>query len=167
MCYNDEMNTNQLGKSSRLRSFLKHEVVSYLFFGVLTTFVYYVFMAGSLIMMDNSVPDQSAISEIIGQIAAILFAFLTNKYFVFKHKSEHVFLDFINFVGGRLIFTVLSVLVKWWLGDVQPQILMKAFHADRTAMILILSVILQALNIILNYFYSKFLVFRKKRNTAT
>ncbi|PCS01258.1 GtrA family protein [Lactococcus fujiensis] len=145
----------------RIRSFTETEAFKYLVFGVLTTLVYYIFMYGSLAILKN-VSGKAAISEAIGQIVSIIFAFYTNKKWVFEHESNHVFLDFLNFAAGRVIFMVLAIVLKWWFGDVHPSILMNLFHLSFDKTMLVFSLFIQILNILLNYFYSKFLVFRKK-----
>ena len=147
-----------------MKKLFRSEAIRYLFFGVLTTVVYYIFISISLFALKkNGISYFATISEAIGQIVSIIFAFFTNKKWVFRHKSNHVFHDFLNFAAGRIFFMVLAVALKWFFGDVQPNILMNLFHSSKTMMILILSFIIQVFNILLNYFYSKFLVFRKKK----
>lgn len=155
-CYN-------IFSMKKLKKYTHSEAFRYLFFGVLTTIVYYIFMTGSFLALKKVTPFAATISETTGQIISIIFAFFTNKKWVFKHESNHVFLDFINFAAGRVIFMILAIGLKWWFGDTHPRVLMNLFHTNETTMILILSLVIQVLNIVLNYFYSKFLVFRKKK----
>ncbi|WP_374285282.1 GtrA family protein [Lactococcus sp.] len=145
----------------KIISFAKTEAFKYLVFGVLTTLVYYIFMYGSLSLLTH-VAGKASISEAIGQAISILFAFYTNKKWVFEHESNHVFLDFINFAAGRVFFMLIAIVLKWWFGDVHPSILMNLLHLDFNTSMLVFSLFIQILNIVLNYFYSKFLVFRKK-----
>lgn len=141
---------------------IKSEAFKYLIFGVLTTLVYYIFMYGSLALLAGN-PERAAISETIGQVVSIVFAFFTNKKWVFEHNSTHLIFDFFNFASGRVIFMLLAIFLKWWFGDVHPQILMQLFHLNFDHTMLAFSLIIQIVNITLNYFYSKFLVFRKNK----
>ena len=138
------------------------EAFKYLVFGVLTTVVYYLFMSCSLVLL-GTISGRASLSEGIGQIISIILAFYTNKKWVFEHKCTHVWFDFFNFAAGRLIFMGLAILLKWWFGDVHPEFLMRIFHLNFNQTMLLFSLMIQVLNIILNYFYSKFLVFRKKK----
>ena len=149
----------------KIKAFMKSEAFLYLFFGVLTTLVYYIFMTATLFAIPKN-PNVAAISETIGQVTSIVFAFWTNKKWVFKHESSHVFLDFLNFAAGRVVFMIIAIVLKWWFGDVHPSILMNLFHTNFKVTMLIFSLILQVANIVLNYFYSKFLVFRKKKDVS-
>lgn len=140
---------------------IKSEGFKYLIFGVLTTLVYYIFMEGSFFIFNHPHLPAGAISETIGQVVSIIFAFFTNKIWVFEHKSEHLFLDFISFSAGRLVFMLLAIVLKWWFIDTHPEILLNLTHLSKPVVVLGLSLGIQVLNIILNYFYSKFIVFRK------
>ncbi|GBG96975.1 GtrA family protein [Lactococcus termiticola] len=144
-----------------IKKFMASEAFKYLVFGVLTTLVYYIFL--NIVMFATSGSSYSApLAEAVGQIVSIIFAFWTNKKWVFEHESDHVFLDFLNFSAGRIAFMVLAVILKWWFGTVHPEILTGLIHQNFKLTMNIFSLFLQVLNILLNYFYSKFLVFRKK-----
>ena len=60
---------------------VKHwEVLSYLFFGVLTTVVNYVVFA----IAAQVFPDSATVCNVIAWVVAVAFAYLTNKPFVFR-----------------------------------------------------------------------------------
>ena len=62
----------------------KHwDMVSYLFFGVLTTAVNYLVY----LPLYNLLGISAAVSNIIAWVAAVAFAYVTNKPFVFKSPS--------------------------------------------------------------------------------
>ena len=128
---------------------MKHwDMVSYLFFGVLTTVVNYLVY----LPLYNLLGISAAFSNIIAWVAAGGFAYVTNKPFVFKSHDwsmETVLPELGKFVGCRaasggletaLVF--LTVDVCGWDGNVWK---------------LIISVVV----VILNYVSSKLLVFRK------
>ena len=128
---------------------MKHgDMVSYLFFGVLTTVVNYLVY----LPLYNLLGISAAFSNIIAWVAAVAFAFVTNKPFVFKSHDwsmQTVLPELGKFVGCRaasggletaLVF--LTVDVCGWDGNLWK---------------LIISVVV----VILNYVSSKLLVFRK------
>lgn len=128
---------------------MKHwDMVSYLFFGVLTTVVNYLVY----LPLYNLAGISAAVSNIIAWVAAVAFAYVTNKPFVFKSHDwsmKTVLPELGKFVGCRaasggletaLVF--LTVDVCGWDGNVWK---------------LIISVVV----VILNYVSSKLLVFRK------
>lgn len=147
----------------KISAFIQSEAFKYLVFGVLTTLVYYIFMYGSLKILGR-MPNVAAISETIGQIVSIVFAFYTNKKWVFEHEGKNIVLEFFAFAAGRLFFMAVAVFLKWYFGDVEPSILQNLFHLKFDTTMLGLSLVIQVLNIVLNYFYSKFIVFRKKKS---
>ena len=128
---------------------MKHwDMVSYLFFGVLTTVVNYLVY----LPLYNLAGISAAVSNIIAWMAAVAFAYVTNKPFVFKSHDwsmKTVLPELGKFVGCRaasggletaLVF--LTVDVCGWDGNIWK---------------LIISVVV----VILNYVSSKLLVFRK------
>ena len=136
--------------SEKIRALvMKHwDMVSYLFFGVLTTVVNYLVY----LPLYNLLGISAAFSNIIAWVAAVAFAYVTNKPFVFKSHDwsmKTVLPELGKFVGCRaasggletaLVF--LTVDVCGWDGNIWK---------------LIISVVV----VILNYVSSKLLVFRK------
>ncbi len=125
------------------------DVLSYLFFGVLTTAVNYLIYLPCYNFWGLS----AGFSNIVAWIGAVAFAFLTNKPFVFKSHDwswNVVWPELTKFVGcrigsGVLETGILLLCVDWlgWNGNVWKLI---------TAVLVV----------ILNYIGSKFLVFKKK-----
>ena len=136
----------------KLRALLKryYDVISYLFFGGLTTVVNYLVYLPCY----NWWGISSSVSNMIAWVAAVAFAFLTNKPFVFKShdwSAKVVWPELTKFVGCRVgsglletAFLLITVDILGWNGN---------------WMKLITSVFV----IVLNYFASKLLVFRKKK----
>ena len=129
--------------------FLKYkEVISYIFFGVLTTavdFVSYWFFT-RMLHLDES------LSNVLSQVVAILFAYVTNKLFVFEDKTNSLkmlIVQFAKFVSFRLVTLVLNTALFFLMHDICKinDIVTKAS----------VSVIV----IILNYVFSKLFVFKK------
>lgn len=127
----------------------KHwDMVSYLFFGVLTTIVNYLVY----LPLYNLLGISAAVSNIIAWVTAVAFAYVTNKPFVFKSHDwsmKTVLPELGKFVGCRAasggletVLILLTVDILGWNGNIWK---------------LIISVLV----VILNYVSSKLLVFRK------
>ena len=134
----------------KIRAFVeKHlDMVSYLFFGVLTTAVNYLVY----LPLYNLLGISAAVSNIIAWVAAVAFAYVTNKPFVFKSHDwsmQTVLPELGKLVGCRAasggletVLILLTVDILGWNGNIWK---------------LIISVLV----VILNYVSSKLLVFRK------
>lgn len=125
------------------------DILSYLFFGVLTTVVNYMVYLPCYNMLGCS----AAASNMIAWVVAVAFAYLTNKPFVFKSHdwSAKVVLPelgkFISCrVGSGLLETGLLLITVDWLSW------------DGNVMKLITSVLV----VIINYISSKLVVFKKR-----
>ena len=128
---------------------MKHwDMVSYLFFGVLTTVVNYLVY----LPLYNLLGISAAFSNIIAWVAAVAFAYVTNKPFVFKSHDwsmETVLPELGKFVGCRAASGGLETALVFLTMDVCGW--------DGNVWKLIISVVV----VILNYVSSKLLVFRK------
>lgn len=92
-------------------------VLVYLFFGVLTTLVnYLVFFP-----LYNWLHFSATVSNIIAWAVAVLFAFLTNKPFVFKSydwSAKTILSEAGKFIGCRIGSGVLETVVVWLMVDI-------------------------------------------------
>jgi len=129
----------------------KHrEVVMYIFFGGLTTLVYFVvrFSLYSLGMDLN-------IAQIITWICSVTFAFFANKIFVFRNKSANLF-DWLKqggqFYGARLTTLGIELLFM--------NLTVKVIGLSEASMI----IAVQVFTLTGNYLISKFWVFKKKKD---
>ncbi len=133
-----------------LRLWKKYEdVILYLFFGVLTTGVNYLVYLPFYNLMGLS----ATISNIVAWIAAVAFAFLTNKPFVFKSHDwsrKAVIPELSKFVSCRLASGVMETVIIFLAVDV--------LAGNGNLWKLLTSVLV----VILNYFGSKLFAFRKK-----
>ena len=125
-----------------------YDVISYLFFGVLTTVVNYLVYLPCY----NLLGFPAVISNLIAWVVAVAFAYLTNKPFVFKShdwSAQTVVPEILKFVGCRIgsgvLETGLLALTVDWLG--WNGIVMK--------------IVASAMVVILNYIGSKWLVFHQ------
>lgn len=133
-----------------LRLWKKYEdVILYLFFGVLTTGINYLVYLPFYNLMGLS----ATISNIVAWIAAVAFAFLTNKPFVFKSHDwsrKAVIPELSKFVSCRLASGVMETVIIFLAVDV--------LAGNGNLWKLLTSVLV----VILNYFGSKLFAFRKK-----
>ena len=124
--------------------------MSYLFFGGLTTLVSF----GIYFSLYNYAAFSAAWSNVIAWIGAVLFAFLTNKPFVFQSRdwsASVVFPELGKFVGSRLFSGLLETAILALTVDV--------LHFHNLTMKIVASVIV----VVLNYVSSKLIVFRNKK----
>ena len=122
--------------------------LSYLFFGVLTTLVSY----GVYLPCYNILKLSATVSNVLSWAAAVLFAYLTNKPFVFKSRDwspKTVVPEFLKFVSCRLASGAVETGMLLLFVDI--------LGGNGNVWKLIASVVV----VILNYSASKLVVFRK------
>lgn len=128
------------------------EIILYLIFGVLTTIVglvsYYLL---TITLLDPSNALKLQIANILSWICAVLFAYITNKKYVFESKNKNKVKEFTKFVGSRIITLLLDMLIMG-IG-----VSLLGFN-DK-----IIKIISQVVVIVLNYVFSKIFVFKKKK----
>ena len=135
----------------------KHkEIVLYLVFGVLTTLVNYLvfYPLVNIPGMQSNVSWWTLVVNVIAWVAAVAFAYVTNKFFVFQSKDKSgktVFREIVSFVGAR----VASLLIE----EAILALFVTLLHFNENLIKLIASVG----TVIINYFFSKFVIFRKKK----
>ena len=125
------------------------DILSYLFFGALTTLVNYLVYFPCYNLLHLS----PVVSNVIAWVVAVAFAYLTNKPFVFKSHDwsmKTVVPELTKFVGCRVGSGLLETALLFLTVDL--------LHWNGNLMKLILSLIV----VILNYVGSKLLVFRKQ-----
>ena len=116
------------------------EVLLYLFFGVLTTVV----SIGSY-----------AFFNVISWVLAVLFAFFTNRIWVFAAPTktvEEFMKQLVSFAGGRVLTLVIEEIILL--------VFITMLHFNS----MLIKFIAQVVVIMLNYVISKLLVFRKDKN---
>lgn len=150
----------------RINDFLKKysEAILYIVFGVLTTAVNFVaFWLFTKLLGDRVYLLNNALAWVV----AVAFAYVTNKLFVFESKSWEIKLvarEIAEFLGARLFSLVIEEGGLWLL--VSPlgfdKISVDILGATITGQI-IAKVILAVIVIILNYIFSKFIIFKKEK----
>ncbi len=123
------------------------EQIAYLFFGGLTTLVNWCTYA---LLTGFGESFNKSLANAIAWLAAVLFAFFTNKFFVFRHESgEHIFREFLTFFGARVLSGLLEI------GGFS--LFVDLLHCNDWLVKIAISVFV----VIANYVLSKFLIFRK------
>ena len=130
----------------------KKEIILYLIFGVLTTVVslltYYICTI-TFLNPNNAIEIQ--IANIISWIIAVLFAYITNRIFVFKSKEKNISKELISFIGSRISTLLIEMLTMFLF------VSLLQFN-DK-----IIKIIAQIIVIIGNYITSKLFVFKKDK----
>ena len=127
------------------------EIINYLIFGVLTTVISLIVYYGltfTIINPDNALMLQ--VANIISWIAGVLFAYFTNRKYVFESKNTNKVKEFISFVGARITTLLLDMAIMG--------IGVTILHGNDK----IMKLISQVLVIVGNYVLSKVFVFGKK-----
>ena len=129
------------------KKYVNRESVSYIIFGVLTTAVDWV----TYTILWRLGADYR-VSTAVSWAAAVLFAFVTNKLFVFQSHDltpKLLWKEFVSFVAARAatgIFTMAAMIV-----------MVDGFHWNE----FVGKIIVSALSLILNYIFSKWFIFKK------
>jgi putative flippase GtrA len=124
------------------------EVIMYLIFGVLTTLVNIVVYA----LCTRGLFLDVYVSNIVAWILSVLFAYFTNRRYVFNSKVKTLnekFKEIISFYGCRLFTFGVDMALMYIMIDL-------IFIDD-----MISKIIVNVVVIVLNYVLSKFLIFKK------
>lgn len=135
----------------KLKALLRQyrEAILYLVFGVLTTAVNYLIYLPCL----NWFHMPASVSNAVAWVVAVVFAFLTNKPFVFQShdwSAKAVWPELVKFAGCRVGSGLLETAILFVTVDCL------SWNGNW------MKVITSVLVVILNYIGSKLLVFRKK-----
>ena len=132
--------------------FAKHrELILYVIFGGLTTAVDW-----SISFLLYAAKVNVHVADVIAWCAAVLFAFVTNRALVFQSSETRaigVLRELSTFAGGRVLTLLLQELIVLVFYDLMGW---SAYFVKLVAAVLV---------IVLNYFISKLLVFRKKKKS--
>ena len=130
------------------------EIIRYVIVGGLTTLVsllsYYICI-WLFLNPDNGV--QLQIANIISWILSVTFAYFANRKYVFKSKGKVVG-EVVGFYSSR-IFTLLIDMLSMFL-------MVTLFHIDDK----IAKILVQFIILVLNYIFSKYLVFNNKNKKS-
>ncbi len=124
------------------------ELIVYVIVGVLTTIVsllsYYLFA--------YTLEIQYLISNFLSWVCAVVFAYITNKVWVFQNYDfalSNIVKEIVAFIGARIATLGIDMLIMFVMVDML------------SLQDLVAKITVQVIVTILNYILSKFLVFRK------
>lgn len=142
----------------KIKKICTKEVISYIIFGVLTTLVNIVisFILKAIFNIDGN------IASTIGIICSILFAYFTNRKWVFESKAREVkekVIEFAKFILGRVFTMVVEIIGVYLLNDIIH--MFYGIFNDNIAY-LTNKCIITVIVIILNFFISKFFAFKSR-----
>ncbi len=126
------------------------EYILYVLFGCITAAVNY----GVFVLCRYVFHMDIVTTNVLAWIFAVLAAFITNKIWVFESKSlklKVMLKEFVQFVIARALTLVIETFLLW--------LFVNKFHVND----LIMKIITNIIVIILNYIFSKFIIFKKKK----
>ncbi len=140
------------------------ELVLYIIFGVLTTLVNFAsFKIFNMILGE----ENYLVSNVIAWFISVIFAYVTNKIFVFESRSWNVKVigkEIISFFAARVFSFAVEEFGLYALVDLLG---FDKYSVDVFGFMLggkmISKILLAVIVVILNYFFSKLVVFRKKK----
>lgn len=124
----------------------------YLIVGVMTTIVSWAAYALSKLVLNVEDLVQMWVAVVIRWTVGVIFAYFTNRAFVFQSKNPNMLKEALSFTSSRLVTLGLELLIM--------NILPFVFHVNDWIATFIAAVVVT----ITNYVLSKFIVFRKKKN---
>lgn len=127
---------------------ISYEMLSYVFFGAGTALIDY-----SVFSFFTAMGMKALISNIISTLCSIIFAYVTNKLWVFKSKTSgftEVIEEFFKFANVRFLTLLMSEFLL---------LLSHLLHGNDY----IVKLIAMVLTVILNYIFSKLFIFTRKK----
>ena len=121
------------------------EIIMYLIFGLLTTVVNIVvyFIASNVLNINYLISNATA------WFLSVLFAYVTNKLYVFESSSKEFIKEIVAFFSSRLATGILDMFLMW------------LFVTVASLNDVVVKIFVNILVIIMNYIFSKLFVFRK------
>jgi putative flippase GtrA len=127
------------------------ELIMYGIMGVLSTVINIVTFA----ICEKIFGINALVSNVIAWVVAVIFAYITNKLFVFESKSfkkDVLIKEIISFTSARLFSLLLEEVIIYVMIDLM------------NINSLIVKVFSNIVVIIVNYIFSKLVIFKKKEN---
>lgn len=125
------------------------QTILYLIFGVLSTIVNIV----TYVVCTRHLNIEFLISNWLAWLAAVLFAYITNKFFVFESKETNIkFLikEFSSFISCRILSGIIEMIFMYIMISLMS---LNDF---------IVKIITNVVVVILNFIFSKLIIFKNK-----
>lgn len=130
------------------------EIINYIIFGVLTTLVSLVtkwILLYTILDPKNYIELQ--ISIIISWIFAVTFAYITNRKYVFKSNNKNIIKEILEFFSARVFTLLVEAFIMW--------LFVTLLRMNSDLMVFIWTILTQFIIVVLNYVFSKMLIFKK------
>lgn len=123
---------------------LDRELVLYVVFGAFTFLVNIV----TYFLFESVMGINYLVSNVLAWFFSVLFAYITNRTWVFESKSSEILKEMSLFFGGRIFSGVVDTVLMYLFIDVL--VLGNTFS----------KIVVQIIVIVLNYVFSKLIVFK-------
>lgn len=137
-----------------MKKLLQHDIISYLFFGILATVVYLLTRILVFAGLSNAL-----IATLLANLTAITFAFFTNDRFVFRQQRQGWPRRFVKFFAARLITLGIDFLLTFLFVTTYPQLIGQFVGHNLQLVNTLVALFSQVLIIVGNYAISKFIIF--------
>lgn len=129
------------------------EPITYLFWGVMSTLANIVtyWLSYDVCHISNMA------STLVAWVVAVLMAFITNKLWVFESRNtgwKEDLKEFFSFIGFRIVSEVFDLGIMYWAVD------MMGMNG------LFWKIVANVIVVILNYVFSKFIIFKKPASST-
>lgn len=124
---------------------LEKELILYVIFGILTTLV----NIAAYLFLVRVLNINYLISNVLAWFFSVLFAYVTNKIWVFESRNTNIIKEISLFFGGRIFSGVVDTGMMYLMIDIL------------TIDDVISKIFIQVVVVILNYVISKLIVFKK------
>ena len=131
------------------------EVINYFIFGVLTTIVNLIvkyILLFTILNVENAVELQLAV--VISWIIACLFAYITNRKYVFESKSKEILKEMTKFFSARIATLGLEMLIMF--------VFVTALGLNSDIWVIVWTLVAQVVVVVANYIFSKLIIFKNK-----
>ena len=132
------------------------EVIRYLIVGVCTTIIS--LLVKYLLLFTILNPKEALelqIAVVTSWIISVLFAYITNKIFVFKSKENKIIKEIFLFFSSRIVTLLMESFIMWFF--------VTLLKLNSNIFIIIWSLFAQLVVTVGNYILSKFFVFNRKK----
>lgn len=126
------------------------ETISYLIFGILSTIV----NIATYVFFSRIIKINFMISNIIAWFVAVIFAYITNKFFVFESKNiniKFILKEITSFMSLRILSGLTELILMYIMINIM---LINDF---------IVKIITNIVVVILNFIFSKLIIFKNKK----
>ena len=137
---------------------VNYETVSYLICGILTTLVDW----GVFGVLNESVQMDYRISTALSWLAAVIFAYISNKLVVFRNyrfQPAYLWREWWSFFAARAFSGILTMILMIVLVDILGW--GEIYAGELAAGLYLAKAVVSAVNLVVNYVFSKLWIFKK------